>query len=457
MLATALWISQARAAVILNPGESVILARAFAPTLVFHPDEQYFPVSPLFPIDPHQQPVAGDRAVTEDLGTPVERLRRYEQLRREDQFAQAALAYRVFPTIVAGRQRIAVEYWCHYVFNRYRFHGGIVQWSAPDNHHNDLERVVFILERQPDEQGPVSDVDSARRAYIIRRIIASAHDGSINANVLDVDPGRPVRPPVALLVENGSHAMAPDVDDDGRVTIGVDVNATGKFLWGIRDHGEGGARYRASFTDDRTLGSRLCGPEDSSRDHRCIPYLLQPAEPLQAWFDTVGITPSVRDRMIGQTAWLVRWFGDANIEELMIPQDRVGDGVITRMTNCRAIRESGLSIGTTLGDEAHSLAVGGRWAWVTPGRLIPDVLATGHALVGAHGLSGFDASLIGFYQLDVITKVVFGLTWTDPHHEVGGRPWDVLVGVEFRMGRLRVRPNTTLRGALRGTELSLLF
>jgi hypothetical protein len=103
------------------------------------------------------------------------------------------------------------------------------------------------------------------------------------------------------------------------------------------------------------------------------------------------------------------------------------------------------------------LALGARWAWVTPSRLVPDVLVTGHALVNGRRPPGFDASVLGFYQLDVVTKAVFGLTWTDPRHAVGGRPRDIVIGVEFRAGRFRIRPNTTLRTGINGTEVSLVF
>src|SRR5262249_28458370 len=147
-----------------------------------------------------------------------------------EQLAQALIAWRVF---AIGPSRMAVEYWCHYVFNNYMFRSGLIGWRAADNHYNDLERVIVVLEPAGGAREPLTSVAAARRAYVIRRVVAEAHDGSVTANVLDVDPAHPLQPPVAILVERGSHAMAPDVNGDGRVTPGIDVNASAKFVWGI--------------------------------------------------------------------------------------------------------------------------------------------------------------------------------------------------------------------------------
>ena len=43
--------SAARAASPLTPAEQLSIARQFAPVLVFHPEEEYFPVSSLFESD----------------------------------------------------------------------------------------------------------------------------------------------------------------------------------------------------------------------------------------------------------------------------------------------------------------------------------------------------------------------------------------------------------------------
>jgi hypothetical protein len=38
-------------ALVLSAAERMAIARAFAPVLVFHPLEEYFPTSPVFPLD----------------------------------------------------------------------------------------------------------------------------------------------------------------------------------------------------------------------------------------------------------------------------------------------------------------------------------------------------------------------------------------------------------------------
>src|SRR5262245_25410273 len=170
--ATVLSTSAAHAAPPLDAADAATLARAFAPMLVFHPGERYFPVSPLFPLDPRIEPV-GAYPAPMDLGTPGDRVRWYDELPRVEQLAEASLAWRAFAIEPSG---IAVEYWCHYVFNNYMFRGGLIGWHAADNHDNDLERVIIVLEPARGGREPLTSVDAARRAYRVRRIVASAHD-----------------------------------------------------------------------------------------------------------------------------------------------------------------------------------------------------------------------------------------------------------------------------------------
>src|SRR5262249_43145097 len=106
-LTIALWTPAVYAAPPWDANEASVLARAFAPTLVFHPLERYFPVSPLFPIPPGSELAGRNHAVTE-LGTPEERVRQYDELPRTRQLAESALPYRVFTIDAEGKPRIAV-------------------------------------------------------------------------------------------------------------------------------------------------------------------------------------------------------------------------------------------------------------------------------------------------------------------------------------------------------------
>ena len=443
----------ARATPLPDEAEFEVLARAFAPTLVFHIDERFLPVSPLFPVDSFL--ALNDRAAAEALGTPADRTHRYLQLSRDQQLGQAALSYRVFRESFSTPRRLVVEYWCHYVFNEYMFRGSILPWRATDNHSNDLERVFFIVEREGDDDQPVWTIAAARRAYVIRRIVTSA--GSVSANVLDVDTARPVHPPVAVLVERGSHAMAPDVDDDGLVRVGIDVNASTKFVWGIRDRGETGNWYRPARTDDRGNGARLCADAEADGETPCSPYRLDPAEPMQQWFEQLKWTRAGRDQVVGRSGWVFRWLGDVQVEELMIPPDRANADVVRKMTNRRAFSENGISIGTTVGAANRAVTLGARRAWMTPQRALPDLIALGSVSVNQRGASTATASLLGFFQLDVATKLLAGVTWSASPMQIGRGFWDLPVGVELRAGRVRIRPVTTLRRGLHGVDLSLVF
>ena len=116
-----------------------------------------------------------------------------------------------------------------------------------------IERLYFVLTPRAAESSvdAVADENWARRAFRIRRVVANAHDGSIPPNQYIVSDDTELAPTVSVLVERGSHAMAPDVNQDGRFTPGIDSTDAPKLQWGIRDTGATGSRYRASFMDSR--------------------------------------------------------------------------------------------------------------------------------------------------------------------------------------------------------------
>src|SRR5262249_51171282 len=150
-------------------------------------------------------------------------------------------------------------------------------------------------------------------------------------NRFDVAEGTPEPAlPIEILVEHGSHAMAPDIDRDGLFEPDRDSTAQlhGGFVWGIRDHGETWSAYRTSYMDrrDPATAVRLC-PEAVSNatdatdtanvTNACAPYALASADDLQNWFKDLKLTGADRRRIVGRTSTAVRLFGDANIEDLM--------------------------------------------------------------------------------------------------------------------------------------------
>ena len=78
----------------LSPAQQLAIARAFAPTLVFHPEELYFPISAI-----GSTPTEGWSA----------RVDQYRALGRPDKLSRAALAYRVFPRSDDRQAEIIVE------------------------------------------------------------------------------------------------------------------------------------------------------------------------------------------------------------------------------------------------------------------------------------------------------------------------------------------------------------
>ena len=425
-------------------GDAAIIASAFAPTLVFHPNERYFPVPPLFPIEDLGQ-LRRTEAAIEQLATPEIRRDIYDGLSRREQLARASLTYRVYPTTVDGRPMIVVEYWCNYVFNAYEFYGTGVPWQAPDNHFNDLERVFFVLERRDASRESLTGIAAARRAYAVRRIIASAHDGSVSANVLDVPLERAIELPVAILVEKGSHAMAPDANNDGVIESGVDVNGSTIFLWGIRDHGETGVGYRPEYTDARTDGVHLCSADANPGARDCVPYTLQRAEPLQDWFLGPALSVETRNRVVGRTSLLVRWFGDAEIEDLVVPRDRSNGDVMNRMEFHGAAAESGFSLSAALASGVPPISFGLRRAWQTRQRWAPNLIAAVDFMADRHGYAGTGVSLVSAFPLDVITKIVIGASVSTMPSNGNRLSWDVPFGVELRGGHVRLRSEFLIR------------
>ena len=323
----------------LSPAQRAAVARAFAPTLVLHPLENYFPTSSMFPLgDDAVLRVDGNGRAVLPVGLESwqARVDRYRGLSREEKLARAALGYRVFSRIHQGRAEVVVEYWCYYVYNEFTVRGAWLPYRVHDNHPHDLERLFLTLTPTPGRDSsiqPVADEEWALGAFRIRSVIANAHDGSIPPNEYDVPDDKVLIPPLTVLVELGSHAMAPDLNRDGRFTPGIDSTKILKLQWGIRDRGATWGRYRASFMDGRDASAeRLCGSSAAllaEADH-CSPYDLYPAGDLQSWFQTFELSSRDRPEIIGRSPWLIRTFGDIRMDQLMVPTDPPDGRVLDR-------------------------------------------------------------------------------------------------------------------------------
>ena len=111
--------------------ERAAIGRAFAPILVFHPLEHYFPTSSMLPLG------AGDGSGPARAGLEVWSLRvdSYRALSLAAKLQRAALGYRVFTRPDRdGPMQVVVEYWCYYVYNQFTVRGTWLPYRVRDNH-----------------------------------------------------------------------------------------------------------------------------------------------------------------------------------------------------------------------------------------------------------------------------------------------------------------------------------
>ena len=447
----------------LTGAERTAIGRAFAPTLVFHPLEEYLPTSPMFPFDSRDLPAFHDEGVPgvrSRLGSQSGRVEQYRSLSADEKLDHAALEYRVFSRVTEGRIELVVEYWCYYVFNAFTVRGAWFPYSVPDNHPHDLERIYLVLTPVPGTglgTHRTADEVWARRAFRIARVITNAHDGSIPPNQYDARADETLAPPLTVLVERGSHAMAPDINRDGRFTAKADSTATTKLLWGIRDRGTTWGRYRTSFMDGRDESSvRLCGPsaEGAVEAEPCQPYKLYPAHELQEWFSTVDFSQPDMHQVMGRTPWKLRAFGDVRVEGLMVPKDPPDGRVLDTMLKRRASAPGRMMVGFTMSNgRTPTVMIGRRYLRSVATRYAPDIVAEGLVLFPAGQRRFAEATVSGSYTVDAITNVVVGVGWFSNGTPVA----DVLTGLDLRVGRLRVRPVWRFRERAFNARLTTTF
>jgi hypothetical protein len=426
----------------LSPAQQLAIARAFAPTLVFHPEELYFPIS------------AVGSTPTEGWSARVDQ---YRALPRPDKLSRAALAYRVFPRSDDRQAEIIVEYWCYYVFNAYTIHGGFLPYRVSDDHPNDLERLYLVLTPATDawRDDEPADEGWARRTFSVSSVVANAHNGSIPANRYDARGGTAIAAPLAVLVELGSHAMAADIDGDGRFKPGVDSTNVTKFPWGIRDDGATWRWYRPGFMDARdATATRLCGPVASPEADAasCPRYALYPANGLQQWFESLELSTREREDMVGRTRWAVRMFGDARVEDLMAPTDAANGHEFDKLLRRRRTDGTGFSVGFTTVDYAPALVLARRSFWEVPSPHAPDILAEVAVIVPKGRRALMETTVWGSYSVDAITNVMFGFGWFSE-----ARSTSPTIGAEIRLGRFRVRPNWRLKDGGFDARITTIF
>jgi hypothetical protein len=419
----------------LPAAEQSQLAEQFAPVLVFHPDERYFPTNPLFPIEP---------AIMRDdaglpfsiLGTPDSRTAFYRELSIEEKAKIATVYYRAYPARSSGQPVVVLEYWFYYVRNEYRVRSNVLPLWLNGTHPNDMEHIHLVLR---EEDG----------GYFVDEAYASAHEGKIPANRYKYQSARQAGP-TRFLVELGSHALAPDIDEDGVFTPGTDGNSGSKMQWGIRDRGYTWPRYRKSYMTVRSTGNAIVFAH--GKDDTGFFYRLVPVDSITENFEELKLTDSQRKRVFeNQTSWFTRVFGRDNGRsgKLVLPP-RLRSGGEPFGIGGASSPERRFMVGTVLSVDEPGLFVGGRYSYLTPHIYLPDLLFQIDGIVTRHDKYLAPQFLLS-YPFDGFTRIMAGKSLVTDSLKFGRRQWDTVGTIEVRLGDMRISATTRSTGQLRST------
>ena len=407
------------------------LAGRFAPTLIYHRDEKFFPTSPLFPIEDDvrigQAPV-GSTSIEARLGNVDQRREFYEKLSPQGKEALARVYYRAYPSRLDEQPVIVIEYWLYYVQNDYRVRFNLPPFWVESNHPNDLEHIHVVVRR--DDTG----------AYVVHEVLTSAHSGTMPVNRRRFADGEGVDR-TRVIVELGSHASAPDVDGDGLFTKGTDAVSGYKMLWGIRDRGIIWPRYNSTYMDARTTANSVVFEYEggASRSPERLQYRLVPVTDLESAFSDLDLSTEERRALFeNHRNWFRRMFGGNNgrSSELLVPP--------TRQTNTHGVgferfaaTERGFLVGTQLNMEQQGVYAGARYSFLLGGTYVPDVMFEADAIVSKRTryLTGH---FLVTYPLDGSATLMFGKAVVYDATDFDRRQWDWLGGVEFPVGHMRV-------------------
>src|SRR4030095_16064764 len=152
-----------------------------------------------------------------------------------------------------------------------------------------------------------------------------------------------------FLVELGSHAQAPDINEDGLYTPGEDGDSGSKVLWGIRDHGYTWPRYRTSYMTERSDGNAVvlsyqgAAAGKEAGDDRHLTYQLVSVDALSHRFAQLELTEKQRQYAFeNEVFWFPRMFGKDNGRSdklLMPPPADVGGELIGGRGGCSHARD----------------------------------------------------------------------------------------------------------------------
>lgn len=430
----------------LTPGEQARLAEQFAPVLVFHSSEQYFPTNPLFQLRDNQS--------WKSLGTPDSRNERYQNLPLPDKAKLATVFYRAYPAWSSNEPVIILEYWLYYVHNDYRVRGNILPFWFDGSHSNDLEHIHLVLRPASAERLTFgADQSLEKLNWAVDEAYASAHEGKIPANRYDY-PDDSKQGPTRFLVELGSHAMAPDIDEDGLFVPGVDGDSGSKILWGIRDGGMTWSRYQTSYMTPRSDGNSIVFsyeghkgvPKDAAMD-RHYRYRLDSVDALSERFEQLSLTDEQREHAFEtKVFWFNRVFGKDNgrSEKLLMPEPpKMG----AESVGVRGVSsgERLFLVGTVLNMDEPGLFAGGRYSFVTSSRFLPDLTLQMDGIVTRKNQYLSPQFLLS-YPLDGFTRILAGQALVTDSLTFDRRQWGWYGAIEIRLGDMRISAATRQAG-----------
>jgi hypothetical protein len=366
----------------LTAEDQARLARQFAPVLVFNSAEKFFPASPFFSFDT-SEPTFDKESTLRRLGTTESRTEAYLELNLTEKGKVATVFYRAYPARRSGVPVVVLEYWFYYVRDEYRVRANILPVWMGGNHPNDLEHVHLVLRQK------------GAGNFVVDEALSSAHEGKIPANRFQYDKNGHDGP-THFFVELGSHALAPDIDEDGIFTPGIDGDSGSKLQWGIRDRGYTWLRYRKSYMSPRSNGNSVVFEEENAVHSQTetegsepvpgVTYRLASVDSLNASFARLDLTNQERKSTFeSPTFWFPRVFGRNNgrSKAMLMPAPAKTGGNSVGILGVSA-SERFFLLGATLNVDEPGFLVGGRYSFLTRPLFIPDFVFETDGMLTRH-------------------------------------------------------------------------
>jgi len=444
--------SQSQSLLDLTQEERSALAERFAPVLIYHDEEEYFPCNPLFPLElktanPGFQSMEHDSQVSH-LGTTESRRMAYLALTMEERADLATVYYRIYPARRQSADILVVEYWLYYVQNDYRARASILPLWFNVSHPNDLEHLHVILSVPPDDS---SDERRSKDGlqFTIEEVYASAHEGVIPANRYrhfekhEADS-------IQFLMERGSHAAAADIDRDGQFTPGIDGDSGYKMLWGVRDKGIPWVRYSRSYMTPRTEQNSITFSHAKSESlpendpdvlqDRHFSYRLIPVEKLFEDFAELDLTTKQRKEAFEtHVNPFMRVIGRSNGSsgKLLLPREPETKSDSVGIQNF-ASTERGFMVGVTNLIEEPGIFVGGRYAFLNGIKYLPDLMFEADGILTTRGKGFLSTQALLTYPIDATIKLMGGYGFVTDSLRFDRRQWDWIAAGEARLGHIRI-------------------